>query len=189
MGARAEATAATGTRILDAAEAIFDEGPRGEFTLARVAERSGVTVQTVLRRFGDREGLIVATLIHVAMKMGKERTMPDSDDAGEAVDDLLAHYEKYGDRILRALAEEDRNPALRKMTDFGRNYHREWCEQVFAPALKGLRDARRDRRIAQFVAITDIYVWKLLRHDRQLSSRQTKLAMRELLAPLMERES
>ena len=46
----------------------------------------------------------------------------------------------------------------------------------------------RERRVAQFVAVTDIYVWKLLRRDRELSARQTKLAMRELLEPLLERE-
>ena len=46
MGARAKAAAATGERILDAAEAVFDERPTDEFTLAAVAERAEVTVQT-----------------------------------------------------------------------------------------------------------------------------------------------
>ena len=56
------------------------------------------------------------------------------------------------------------------MTDFGRVFHREWCEALFAPDLKPLRGAKRERRLAQFVAITDIYFWKVLRHDRGLSS-------------------
>jgi AcrR family transcriptional regulator len=189
MGARAKATAATGERILDAAEAVFDELPTDEFTLAKVAERSGVTVQTILRRFGGREGLVAATLLHAAVKMGKDRKIASTEDPGAAVEQLVDHYEEFGDRILRLLIEEERHPTLKALTDFGRVYHRKWCEEIFAPALEELRGVERERRVAQLVAITDVYVWKLLRRDRKLSLRQTKIAMRELVEPLMELES
>lgn len=186
MGARAKAAAETGERILDAAEAVFDKRPTDEFTLNEVAERAGVTVQTILRRFGSRQGLIAATLVHVGVKMGRDRGTPEG-DPGPAVDDLVEHYDRFGDRILRLLIEEERNVALRAMTDIGRVFHRKWCEQLFSPDLEGLRGVERERRVAQFVAITDIYVWKLLRRDRGLSRRQTQLAMRELLEPLTRR--
>ena len=58
------------------------------------------------------------------------------------------------------------------------------CERVFAPTLTGLRGARRTRRLAQLIAVTDVLTWKLLRHDRQLSRHQTELALIELLQPL-----
>jgi AcrR family transcriptional regulator len=61
MGARAEAAAARGERILDAAEAAFDELPFDEITLAVIAERAGVSAQTIIRRFGGKEGLFLAT--------------------------------------------------------------------------------------------------------------------------------
>jgi AcrR family transcriptional regulator len=186
MGARAKAAAETGERILDAAEAVFDERPTDEFTLNEVAERAGVTVQTVIRRFGSRQGLIAATLVHVGVKMGRNRGAPEG-DPGAAVDDLVVHYDRFGNRILRLLIEEERNVALRAMTDMGRVFHRKWCEELFAGDLEGLRGVERDRRVAQFVAITDIYVWKLLRRDRGLSRRQTQLAIREMLEPLMRR--
>jgi AcrR family transcriptional regulator len=186
MRARAKAAAATGERILGAAEAVFDERPTDDFTLAEVADRAGVTVQTVLRRFGTRHGLLAATLVHVGVKMGKDRGTATSGEGLAAIGPLVDHYEKFGNRILRLLAEEERNRTLHIWTDFGRVYHRRWCEQVFAPALEGLRGVERDRRVAQFVALTDIYLWKLLRRDRGLSGRQTKLAIRELLEPLVE---
>jgi hypothetical protein len=44
----------------------------------------------------------------------------------------------------------------------------------------------RERRLAQFVAICDVYTWKLLRRDAGLSRRQTELAVTELLNPLLE---
>lgn len=185
MRARAEATAATGEKILDAADAVFDAGPIDEFTLSAVAERAGVTVQTILRRFGTRNGLLIATLGRTALKMGRDRKAPSGDAAG-AIDNLIDHYDRYGDRILRLLAAEESNRALHLMVDSGRTYHRRWCEKAFRPALTGLRGTRRDRRVAQLVAVTDIYTWKILRRDRGLSARQTKLAMCELLEPLAD---
>ena len=55
---------------------------------------------------------------------------------------------------------------------------------MFAPALAGLRGVERARRLAQLIAVTDVLTWKLLRHDRHLSRRQTELALIELLQPL-----
>lgn len=184
MEARAKATEATRERILEAAEAAFDELPFDEITLAGVAEQAGVSVQTVLRHFESRDGLFLATLMYGGAKMAADRELQPVGGVAEVVDSLVDHYERFGDRILRTLAQEDRIPTLRLLTDLGRGFHREWCEQAFAPALKGLRGAKRERRIAQLVAVTDVYVWKLLRRDRELSSAQTKLAMRELLEPL-----
>jgi AcrR family transcriptional regulator len=187
MQARAKAAEATREKILEAADAVFDQHTIDEFTLSAVAKSAGVTVQTVLRHFGNREGLLVATLLHTGIKMRDSRGPSPSGDAVAAISDLVDHYEEFGERILRLLAGSDRHPTLQAMTDFGRVFHREWCEALFAPDLKQLRGAKRERRVAQFVAVTDIYLWKVLRRDRGLSLRQTKLAMRELLAPLMGR--
>jgi AcrR family transcriptional regulator len=186
MQARADAAAATGERILDAADAVFDEGAIDDFTLGAVAEKAGVTVQTILRRFGTRNGLLIATLGRTALRMSRDREAP-AGDLPAAIDNLIDHYDQYGDRILRLLAAEESNRALRMMVDSGRTYHRRWCEKVFRPALAGLRGASRNRRIAQLVAITDIHTWKILRRDRGLSARQAKLAMAELIEPLLER--
>lgn len=186
MGARAEAAAATGERILETAEEAFDELPFDELTLAVVAERAGVSVQTIIRRFGGKDGLFLATLQHAGAKMAAGRTVEPSGDPKEIVGVLIDHYEEYGDRVLRTLAQEDRVPTLRVLTDLGRGFHLAWCEQAFAPALNGLRGAKRERRAAQLAAVTDIYVWKVLRRDRQLGVAATKLAILELLEPLLE---
>jgi hypothetical protein len=82
------------------------------------------------------------------------------------------------------LAEEDRIPALREIIGRGRDYHRQWCERVFAPALTGREGIERERRLAQLKAVTDIYTWKLLSRDYGLSRDQTELALGELLHPL-----
>jgi hypothetical protein len=50
-----------------------------------------------------------------------------------------------------------------------------------------LSGVKRQRRLAQFVAVCDVYTWKLLRRDAGLSRRQTQLALVELLTPMMGR--
>lgn len=184
MRARAKTTEATRVRILDAAETTIEELPFDEITLAAVAARADVSVQTVLRHFETRDKLLMASLLHAGSKIPPERQAVPVGDLEEIVDVLTHHYEQFGDRILRLLAQEDREPTARQATDLGRAFHLEWCNQAFSPMLAGLRGAARERRVAQFVATTDIYVWKLLRYDQGLSRRQTKLALRELLEPL-----
>jgi hypothetical protein len=102
-----------------------------------------------------------------------------------AVRVLLDHYEEYGDRVLRLLALEDRSPAAAAVVAEGRLLHRAWCERILAPALAGLGDEPRARRLAELVAVTDVYTWKLLRRDAGLSRDDVELALRELLDPLM----
>ncbi|HEX8754240.1 MAG TPA: helix-turn-helix domain-containing protein [Solirubrobacterales bacterium] len=184
MTARAEATEARGEKILDAAEAVFFEEPVEKATLAAIADEAGVTVQTVIRRFGSREDLFGAVLARTALRVSRHRGEARPGDVEGAARVIVEHYEEVGDGVLRLLAQEERRPALRKLGDAGRAYHRSWCRRVFAPTLRQLSGVERERRLAQLVAVTDVYTWKLLRHQAGLSARQTELAIRELLETL-----
>jgi AcrR family transcriptional regulator len=186
MVARAESAAATGERILDAAVEVFWELPGEQISLDEVARRAGVTVQTVIRRFGGRDGLLASAAEREAERVGRQRGEAPVGDPARAVGVLVDHYEAMGDRVLRLLAEEERVPRLREIADRGRLVHREWCARVVAPVLAGRAGVERRRRLAQLVAICDVYTWKLLRRDAGLSRRQTELALVELLGPLLE---
>jgi len=189
MKARAKAAEATRKKILDVVEVAFEELFFDEITLAEIARRAGVSVQTVIRHFESKEGLFLTSYLQTAEKMGADRGPLPVGDPEKIIDDLVDHYERFGDRILWLLAQEEREPILKHLADGGRIYHLQWCRQAFNPALEGLRGKVYERRLAQFVAATDIYVWKLLRRDRDLSRPQTKLAMRELIEPLMRATS
>lgn len=186
MVARAQAAARTGERILDAAVEVFFEEPAASISLEEVARRAGVTVQTVIRRFGGREGLLTAAAERESERVREEREVPAGDVQG-AVAALVDHYERTGDRVLRMLAEESRSAALHGIVDRGRRMHREWCAAVFASALDGLSAGERARRLAQLVTVCDVYTWMLLRRQAGLSRNQTELALRELLTPLTQR--
>jgi AcrR family transcriptional regulator len=183
MGARAEAAAATGERILDAAVELFWEQPTDQLRLDDVAARSGVTVQTVIRRFGGKEGLFSAAVERESARVRAARGAVVPGDVGGAVTNLLEHYEQLGDRVLRMLAEEDRVPALKVVVENGRRMHREWCRHAFGPFLSGLTGVERDRRLAQLVAVCDVHTWMLLRRQAGLSRAQTAQAITEMLAP------
>jgi AcrR family transcriptional regulator len=185
MKARAEAAAATRARILDVAIAVFWERPLLDISLEEVARRASVSLPTVIRHYGDKEGLFAATAEREYERVRRQRDDAPAGDLGAAVRVLVDHYEELDDAVLRLLAEETRVPGLREVADRGRAYHAAWCERVFAPALAGLDGEARDIRLAELIAVTDIYMWKLLRRDRGLSRPQTELALRELLGPLM----
>lgn len=186
MVARAEAAAATAQRILDAVVEVFWEVPTDQISLDEVGRRAGVTVQTVIRRFGGREGLLAAAVQREFERVRSQRLQAPVGDVAGAVHVLVDHYEAFGDRVLKMLAEEDRIPGLRTIADRGRDLHREWCELVFAPALSGLRPTARARRLAQLVAVCDIYTWKLLRVQAGLTRHQTEVALVELVNPLIQ---
>ena len=186
MVARAEAAAATRERILDAAVAAFWASPATEVPLDRVAAEAGVSVQTVIRHFGTKDGLFEAASKREAARVHEQRDEAPVDDVTGAVRVLVDHYEEMGERVLKMLAEEDRAPGLREVIESGRREHRSWCERVFPAALAGRKGVERERRLAQLVSVCDVYTWKLLRKDSGLSRRQTELALIELLQPLME---
>jgi AcrR family transcriptional regulator len=186
MVARAEAAAVTAERILDAAAEVFWELPTDEISLDEVARRAGVTVQTVIRRFGGREGLMVAATERETERVSRQRAEAPVGDPVAAIRVLVEHYEAMGDGVLKMLAEEKRVAALGPIVNRGRALHRDWCSRVFGPVLEGLSGADHERRLAQLVAVCDVYTWKLLRRDSGLSRRQTELATVELLRPLLE---
>jgi AcrR family transcriptional regulator len=186
MVARAESAAATRERILDVAVETFWERPGEPVSLNEVARRAGVSVQTVIRRFGGRDGLFAAAAERETERTRSQREEAPVGDLPGAVRVLVEHYEAWGERVGVLLAEEQRVPELRELVERGRVLHRQWCARVFAPALQRLAGAERRRRLAQLVAICDFYTWKLLRRDARLSRRQTEIALTELLAPIAQ---
>lgn len=185
MTARAEAVAETGRRILAAAVALWRERPMDEITLQAIADRAGVSVQTVIRRFGSKEGVIEAAIERDAAGIRTERDRAPVGDVDAALGILLRHYERDGDAVLRTLALEERLDAAQAAVEVGRREHRAWCARVFAPHLPTPESDGFDRRLDAFVAATDLYAWKLLRRDLGRTKAETEQTLRALLRGLI----
>ena len=177
MRARAQAAQATAQAIIAAARALFAEQPYDQVSLPVIAQRAGVTVQTVLRRFGSKEDLFAAA---AQERSGQIRADREAAPPGDLTH-LVAHYERWGDEQAYLLAQEARVAAIRTITDAGRHYHRDWITEAYGPALATLPPATRRRKLAQLTAVTDLATWRLLRRELGLSRDQTTAAIRELV--------
>jgi AcrR family transcriptional regulator len=168
MTARAAKAAATKERIRASAIELYCEQAIEDFTLDEVARRAGTTVQTVLRAFGSKEELIMAALGELAASGVPLKPTPPG-DVRAAITKIYDLYETSGDLIIQRLADERRRPVLKPALDEGRENHRQWVKEMFAPQLALRRGGDRTQLLDILVVATDIYVWKLLRRDMALS--------------------
>ncbi len=160
--------------------ALVMERASMDVPLAEVADRAGVTVQTILRKFGSRDGLIESTVEYGEALIVAERQAP-AGHRGAALAVLMEHYETRGDAVLALLANETSHPMLHRALEDGRRLHREWVDQVFAPALHRMDPNDRAERARLLVVATDVYSWKLLRRDMALSRSETERHLRRLV--------
>ena len=178
MGARAEAVELTRRRILDALIGLATTRPFAEISLDDVAGSAGVSVQTVLRRFGSRDELFETAMQVATQDVMESRRTPPGDPAA-AVRTVVAHYEERGRAALLMLGQETYDLVARQTTDLGKKMHRDWVREAFAPATDDV--ALLDR----LVVATDVYTWKLLRLDRGLSRTTTQKRMLHLVTALL----
>ncbi len=182
MTARAEAAERTRTRILDTAVDLATTRLLAEITLDDIAAGAGVSVQTVLRRFGNRAGVIEAAHAHASAEVDLERQAPVG-DVSAAVAVLVEHYERRGDGVVLLLAQEGSDEQVRRITKAGRRLHRDWVQRVFAPYLPP--GIAADELLDLLVVTTDVLTWKQLRRDLRLSRSTTELRMRRLVTALI----
>ena len=175
MGARAQAVEDTRTRIQEALFALGTSRVLSDISLEDVAREAGVSVQTVLRHFGSRAGLIESNIDYAIARVAHERIAPEGDvDAALAV--LIDHYELRGDTVVLMLAQEHADEQVRRLTESGRRMHRDWVRTTFASVV-----ADREDLLDLLVVATDVYTWKLLRRDRGYSRATTEGRMRTLV--------
>ncbi len=182
MTARADAVADTRARILDAVVALHERRVSSDISLGDIAAEAGVSVQTVLRHFGSRDGLLEAALQRVTATVEDERRAEPGDVAG-AVRAVVDHYELRGEGVLLLLAQEGSETFAAHVTSNGRRMHRRWVQESFAPLLP--RGAGREEAVDLLVVATDVYTWKLLRRDRGLSLPRTRARMETLVRAVL----
>ncbi len=180
---RAAAAAETTTRIVDAAENLLANAPLGALTLQAVAAGAGVTVQTVMRHMGGRDGCIDAVRARVVARIDGHRLAAAEGDVGAALSGLLRHYEADGRLILHLLAQAPHEPWALDAVEQGRAYHRAWVLRSFGPHLPS---PAPERRVDALVAATDLYVWRLLRLDLGRSAADTAAVIETLTLAVLE---
>jgi AcrR family transcriptional regulator len=168
MKARAEKATATKERIVKSAADLIVERTLDGLTLEAIAERAGVAVRTILRIFGSKEQVFAAA-INAEGRRGHGALHPG--DVEATIKALFDDYEKIADAVILRLADEGRIPSLDALLKSGRDNHRRWIEESFAPQLSSFEKGERAELLNTLLVATDVYAWKLLRRDFGLSRR------------------
>jgi AcrR family transcriptional regulator len=186
MRARAEQAEQTRLRIIRATVELGGERPLAACTLPAIAERGAVSVQTVLRIFGNRDALFREVLERTSAEVVAERTT-DPDDVPASLAALVDHYERRGDTVLLLLGQETWEPLAAEITGPGKRMHRDWVGTVFARTLDPLDAVARETATDLLVAATDVSAWKLWRRDLGRTRDETLDRMLALAASVTDR--
>ena len=97
----------------------------------------------------------------------------------------MDHYERWGNLVMRVLAEEHRISLVRKATDRGRQVHYDWVDYAFGPQLEGLDEQARLRRRAALIVICDVHTWWLFSHELGLERSEISAILTDLIERLL----
>lgn len=183
MTKRSRRARKTAERIVDATERLLADGPIGDLTLQAIADGAGVTVQTVLRHMGSRDGCFQAVGERLQERVAAQRGDSEPGDVDAAIHGLMDHYEAEGRLVLNLLAQEGHgDPLVVEAVRKGRDHHRAWALRCFGPHLTD----PPEEAIDALVAATDLYVWKLLRLDLGRSREATEVVLARLVRGALE---
>lgn len=180
MTARRASVEATRERICAATVELWLGSSYDQMTLDEVARRAGVTRQTVLRHYANKEALLLAATDWYAPRLEAASRVEPGDVEG-AIEAIVGQYETMGDANVRMLEMEDRIEAFRVGLERGRAQHRSWVEQSFGPWVDAVPATERDLLVDALYTATDVMVWKLLRRDLGRSVGVTRDVMGRLV--------
>jgi len=181
--ARAEAVQETRRRIASAFWDFAQTRWLDDITLDQVAARSGVTVRTIIRQFGGKEGLVAS-----ASDFPNAGNVPPAKataDADVALDELLKLYEERGDAMVRALAQQLRHPYLSAPPASARAVHSADVAEIFASQLARLGPDEHRTVLDALVVATDVNAWKRLRRDMGRTEGETRVVVRAMVKAIL----
>lgn len=185
MRARAVAVRETRERILSAVQETFQTQDLNDVRLPAISQRSGFSVQTILRHFGSKERLFAEAFEEFTAETWTRMSRVGAGDIRGAIGALHARYEWMGDGNIRMLAQEESVGPIGEVMQRVRDAHREWVERIFDPYLPPQGHADRSKRLYQFLVVCDVYTWKLIRRDHGGDRDTTANAVVELATALV----
>lgn len=188
--AREEAQERTRDALLDAADEEFYGEEWQKSSLESIAARAGVTKQTLLRHFGSKDGLLLKALMRGATQVREQRWSTPTDDVAGAVENLLDHYDSWGERSVRISAWQTNRPqALALLSRAARQIHYEWVDHAFAPWLERVDGETRANRRAALIAVCDVQTWWTLTRNLKLPRAQVHAILTDLIERLLAEDS
>ena len=142
---------------VDATRAILFEKGFDAVTLQAVADRTGVSLKSIVRYFGTREGLFRACMRASIAREESSRVASPGDVAAIA-HTLAQRYRPMADWIVHNAHIEFAYPVMEEWMANVRRSHRDWLATAFAPWLPRKGPVRERRLMALFWA-TEVRSW------------------------------
>lgn len=180
---RAKAQERTREALIDAATDEFFEGNWLKTSLDSLSHRAGVTRQTLLRHFGSKDGLLMQSLMRGAAQVRDQRWSTPTKDIPGAVNNVLDHYEEWGERSVRLGAWQRGPTVFALFSNAARQIHYDWVEHAFADWLEKFDQETRARRRAALILLCDVQSWWILSNDLGLPREE----VHAILCDLVER--
>lgn len=187
--ARAQAQERTRDALIAAAQREFFAGRWDEASLEAIAASAGSTKQTLLRHFGSKDGLLERALERGFDEVRDQRFAAPQGDVGGAVDNLLEHYDRWGERAMRIAAAGELGEPATGLGRIARQLHYEWVEHAFGPSLARLSAKQRARCRAALIALCDVHTWWLLSRDLELPRAEVRATLINAIGSLIPEET
>lgn len=186
---RAQAQQRTRDALLDAADRALFSGHWEQASLDAIATRAGVTKQTLLRHFGSKDGLLEQGALRAYTRVRNERWAAPSGDTAAAVDNLLDHYEQWGERSLLIGGIQSGGEVIEELGRKARQLHYDWVEHAFGPSLDRFPGELRTRRRAAVIALCDVHTWWLFSRDLGLARPEVRATLIQAIEGLVREDT
>ena len=183
---RAKAQERTREALIAAATDEFFEGNWLKSTLDSLSHKAGVTRQTLLRHFGSKDGLLMQSLMRGAAQVRDQRWNTPTTDISGAVENVIEHYEEWGERSVRIGAWQRGPTVLALFANAARQMHYDWVEHAFARWLDRFDNETRAERQAILVVLCDVQTWWILSNDLGLSRRKVHTILTDQIERALE---
>ena len=127
MSERAKQVARNDRKIMNSMSDLWIELPLSEITLDIISQKSGVTVRTILRKFGSKEGLFKACIEKDADRFTINNTQNIRHINQLHIIFPIEEYEHMGDALIRTLTVEYNFYSTQELLHKARTMHRESC--------------------------------------------------------------
>jgi AcrR family transcriptional regulator len=161
---RREQAQGTRERILDAAASVITEA--GDFVVAQVAERAGVSVRTVYHHFSDREAMLDALAEWLAAQLGYPRQeLPE--DLSAFADETVAMFKRF-DADLEKMRVFFSTPIGRATRQHARARRLEHLRRLAEAELSGVDPQTAERAVVMIHQIASSRTWLALKDEADL---------------------
>jgi AcrR family transcriptional regulator len=184
--ARAAAQERTREALLNAATEEFYAGRWQHASLELLAKKAGVTKQTLLRHFGTKEDLLLKALLRAYVEIRDQRWSAPPGNLRGVLDNLLDHYEAWGERSMSVGAFQGEAGGLDTFAQAAREFHYAWVDYAFGPWLESRRSKARARCRASLIALCDVHTWWTLSHDLGLARAEVHATLTDVIKGVLK---